>query len=157
MTLPSWLEKPPGNIGSAGHGKLKADQWRTLCTVHMVITLGRLWGHKEATQEEGHVLQNFLQLVVAVDQATRRSMSRSRAALFDTNIQSYVKGLREIFDHSLVPNHHLSLHLRECLESFGPVHGWWAYPFERYNGLLQRMRTNNKPGRCTLLRTYEHI
>ncbi|KAI0666181.1 hypothetical protein C8Q78DRAFT_994914 [Trametes maxima] len=27
--LPSWMERPPRNFGSAGHGKLKADLWRT--------------------------------------------------------------------------------------------------------------------------------
>ncbi|KAI0655866.1 hypothetical protein C8Q70DRAFT_883543, partial [Cubamyces menziesii] len=86
--LPSWMERPPKNFGSASHGKLKADQWRTVCTVSLTITLVRLWG------------------------------------------------LRDIFSHELVPNHHLSLHLVSCLLLFGPVHGWWAYPFERYNGLL---------------------
>ncbi|CDO72139.1 hypothetical protein BN946_scf184962.g82 [Trametes cinnabarina] len=36
--LPSWLERPPRNFGSPSHGKLKADHWRTVCTVSMVIT-----------------------------------------------------------------------------------------------------------------------
>jgi hypothetical protein len=46
----------------------------------------------------------------------------------------------------LYPNHHLSLHLAECIRNFGPVHGWWAFPFERYNGIIQRYNTNNKMG-----------
>ncbi|KAI0323576.1 hypothetical protein GY45DRAFT_1341349 [Cubamyces sp. BRFM 1775] len=66
-TRPSWLLKPPCNLGSASHGKLKADHWRTACTVNMVIT--------------------FL---------------------------------------------------------FGPTFVWWAFPSERYNGLLQRLNTNHK-------------
>ncbi len=145
VVLPSWLEKPPSNLGDASHGKLKADQWRVLCTVHMVITLVRLWGHSGATDEERQVLQNFIHLIVAIDLASRRSMSADRAALYDHHMYAYMQGLREIFDHHLVPNHHLALHLSRCLELFGPVHGWWAYPFERYNGLLQRLNTNHKP------------
>ncbi len=145
VVLPSWLEKPPSNLGDATHGKLKADQWRVLCTVHMVITLVRLWGHTKATDEEQRVLQNFIHLVVAIDLASRRSMSADRAALYDHHMYAYMKGLREIFDHKLVPNHHLALHLSVCLELFGPVHGWWSYPFERYNGLLQHLNTNHKP------------
>ncbi|KAI0648765.1 hypothetical protein C8Q79DRAFT_905086, partial [Trametes meyenii] len=94
-TLPSWMEAPPSNFGSSAHGKLKADIWRTVGTVNLVITI-------------------------------------------------YLRGLRSLFDHKLVPNHHLSLHLRPLLELFGPVHGWWAFPFERYNGILQCMNTNSR-------------
>ncbi|TBU36142.1 hypothetical protein BD309DRAFT_846198, partial [Dichomitus squalens] len=42
-TLPSWIERPPSNFGSAGHGKLKADEWRTVCTIHMMLALVCLW------------------------------------------------------------------------------------------------------------------
>ena len=143
--VPTWIEKPPSNFGEASHGSLKADQWRTVCTIHMVLTLVRLWGIKTATTEQRTVLQNFLHLVIAVDAATRRSMSATRAELYDKHMELYIQGLREIYEHELVPNHHLALHLVECLLLFGPVHGWWAFPFERFNGLLQRLNTNHKP------------
>lgn len=40
-----------------------------------------------------------------------------------------------------------------CLEAFGPIHGWWSYPFERYNGVLQWLNTNYKPSalKCFIL------
>nr|VWO94125.1 Immunoglobulin G-binding protein A (IgG-binding protein A) (Staphylococcal protein A) (SpA) [Ganoderma boninense] len=142
--VPSWLERPPANVGSAGTGKLKADHWRTLCTVYMVITLGRLWGHSSASDEERAALENFMHLVSAVDLATRRKMSRERAMAFDTHMEAYLLGIRSLYNAQLVPNHHLSLHLKECLFLFGPTHGWWAFPFERYNGMLQRLKTNRK-------------
>ncbi len=147
IIMPSWLEKPPSNIGDASHGKLKADHWRTLGTVSMVITLVRLWGHAHASREETEALENFMHLIAAVDLATRRSMSPERANAYDSHMEAYLQGLRNLYDAQLVPNHHLSLHLKECLLLFGPTHGWWAFPFERYNGLLQRLKTNNKP--CT--------
>ena len=56
ITLPSWLEKIPSGFGGAGHGKLKADHWRTACVVNMVITLVRLWGVVGASSEELEVL-----------------------------------------------------------------------------------------------------
>ena len=145
--LPSWVEKPPSNFGSASHGKLKADHWRTLCTIHLVLALVPLWSGTAASTEQQLALQNFIHLVVAVDLATRRSMDPARIELFDHNIEAYVRGLRSIYDHPLVPNHHMSLHLQECLRRFGPVRGWWAFPFERYNGLLQRLNTNYKPSK----------
>ena len=48
-----------------------------------------------------------------------------------------------LFKHNLVSNDHLSLHLPPFLEDFGPVHGWWAFAFERYNGVLGRLNKNN--------------
>ena len=144
--FPSWMERPPRNFGSASHGKLKADQWRTVCTVSLVMTLCRLWGSPDSSTKHKLLLDNFVSLICAVDLATRRSMDPDRVERFDRYMFRYLQTLRYLFGHQLVPNHHLSLHLRECLLLFGPVHGWWAFPFERYNGLLQNLNTNNKSG-----------
>ncbi|KAI0658048.1 hypothetical protein C8Q70DRAFT_1045994 [Cubamyces menziesii] len=144
VTLPSWLPRPPQNLGSASHGKLKADHWCTACTVNMVITLVRLWSDPSATQDEKSALSNFLHLVAAADLATRRTMSSERSQRFDAHMLEYVWGLRSLYRASLVPNHHLSLHLVDCLQLFGPTFAWWAFPFERYNGLLQRLNTNHR-------------
>lgn len=144
--LPSWIERPPTNFGSAAHGKLKADHWWTVCTISMVITLVRVWGSASASIAEHQLLDNFIHLVIAVDLATRRSVNPERARLFDYHMEEYLHTLRTLFAHDLIPNHHLSLHLATCLLSFGPVHGWWAYPFECFNGIIQRLNTNNQTG-----------
>ena len=144
---PSWIQKAPSNFGAPGQGKLRASQWRSVCMISLVITLVRLWGTPgapKATTRNQKLLENFLCLVIAVDLATRRHMSSFRAQQYDFFIYKYLAGLREIFQHVLVPNHHLSMHLSECLAAFGPVQGWWAFPFERYNGLVSRQRTNAK-------------
>ncbi|TFK79942.1 hypothetical protein K466DRAFT_470042, partial [Polyporus arcularius HHB13444] len=143
--LPSWLEKVPSTFGDAKHGKLKADHWRTVSTVNLVITLVRRWGSSSSTPEELDALKNYLHLVIAADFASRRSMTYARAAAYEYHMEEYCRGIIRIYKYILVPNHHLALHLRRLLESFGPVHGWWTFPFERYNGLLQRMKTNFKP------------
>ncbi|KAI9069061.1 hypothetical protein FKP32DRAFT_1560444 [Trametes sanguinea] len=143
-TFPSWMERPPRNFGSPSHGKLKADMWRTVCTVSMVITLVRLWSTPGSSARTNALRDNFVHLVSAVDLASRRSTDQDRIDRFDHHMMEYLRSLRELFNHKLVPNHHLSLHLKECLELFGPVYAWWAFPFERYNGILQRLNTNSK-------------
>ncbi|RPD70231.1 hypothetical protein L226DRAFT_470595 [Lentinus tigrinus ALCF2SS1-7] len=142
--LPLWMQRAPKNFGSPSHGKLKADQWRTACLVNLVISLLRVWGGATATPRQKTLLSNFLDLVRAVDLATRRTMDQDRVEKFDSYMHRYLSSLTETFKHPLVPNHHLSLHLRECLELFGPVHAWWAFPFERFNGILQNLNTNSR-------------
>ncbi len=146
ISVPSWIERPPPNFGSPSHGKLKADTWRTLFTVHLSITLVHLWGTRSSPPREKALLQNFAHLSAAADLASRRSMSTSRAEKYGDHLLDYLRTLRKLFDHELVPNHHLSVHLKECLLRFGPVHAWWAFPFERYNGIIARLKSNNRAG-----------
>lgn len=147
--IPSWMTRAPRNFGTAGHGKLTADQWRTVCTVNAVITLGRLFGSRESSTFHKAVLDNFFALVVAVRMATMRSTSEDRVSIVERSFVHYMKTLVPLYSQTpndIHPNQHLSLHLPECLRAFGPVHGWWAFPFERFNGALQRTNTNKKSG-----------
>jgi len=43
--LPTWIHPAPPNWGMVEWGKLSADQWRLVSTVHLPITRIRLWGH----------------------------------------------------------------------------------------------------------------
>ncbi|TFK58919.1 hypothetical protein BDN72DRAFT_781429 [Pluteus cervinus] len=141
---PSWLASAPRTLGDPGHGKLSADQWRTVCTINMVITLIRIW-----TPGSNHhqYLENFLHLITAIRWATMRTSSTKQVTLIKDHFKRYCETTVELFgENALVPNTHMSLHLAECIEAFGPVHGWWAFPFERYNGIIQRQNSNNKVG-----------
>ena len=35
-------------------------------------------------------------------------------------------------------------HLKDCLIDFGPPHAFWCFVFERCNGILGFLHTNNK-------------
>jgi hypothetical protein len=146
MTLPSWIGRAPSDIGNAGHGKLSADQWRTLCTIHLPITLIRLWTRPDASIKKTKMLTNFLSLVTAVNCGTSRQLTEKRIAAYDHYIFKYVHGLLDIFEGiTLTPNQHYALHLGDFLRRFGPTHSYWAFPFERYIGLLRDIHTNQKP------------
>ncbi len=36
--------------------------------------------------------------------------------------------------HLITPNMHLHMHLKSCIQDYGPLHGFWLYAFEGYNG-----------------------
>lgn len=142
-TLPSWIQMPPKNVGSSSAGRLKADQWRTFSTVNLVITLIRLWSGTDMQP----MLDNFLALVSAVRWATLRSTSNNHISVVQEQMIHYLTTTVQLFGaRVLTINHHMSLHIVDFLRLFGPVHGWWSFPFERYNGILAGTNSNFKAG-----------
>ena len=146
-TLPSWCCPAPTQIGDGEHRKISADGWRTFCTVHLVITLGRLWGHSPPDSRRDKLLSNFYNLVHATKIATMRSVTAGSAQEFQDYMLTYLRGLNELFPtYQLVPSHHIVLHMNELLCRFGPTHAWRCWVFERYNHTLQKIPTNGKFG-----------
>ena len=151
MITPSWLTCLPTNLGQSSHGKLKADQWRTLGTIYLPVSLVRIW-HRSSEADERlarckQLLLVTLSLISAIAIACRRTTSPLDAELYLRYMKAYLDGLRGLIpDYQFRPNHHMALHLPEYLILFGPVHGWWTFPFERLIGLIQRLPNNFKMG-----------
>ena len=102
MATPSWLTSVPTNLGEPSHGKLKADQWRTLGTTYLPISLIRLWnqledGDAKRSQQCKKLLEVTLSLISAVIIASSRTTSQEKANLYLHHMQNYLKGLRELF------------------------------------------------------------
>jgi hypothetical protein len=147
LSLPTWVTPPPKRPGESKGGKFKADEWKIFCTVNLPITLTRLWGSKPETNRYHRMLKNYMDLVAAIQIATKRSITALDLILYDGYMKSYLQGLLELYPHmKLTPYHHLSLHFSTHLRRFGPTHAWRCYPFERYNGQLQKLPDNHKFG-----------
>lgn len=146
IELPSWMNPVPAAFGSKSHGKLSADQWRTLCSINLPITLVRLWGNNTESREY-QMLVNFLDLVTAVEVGSMLITSEEHIKLYEHSITSYLQSLKELYKEArIVSNHHLALHISDFLHFFGPVHAWRAFALERYNYMLQNINTNQKFG-----------
>ena len=44
----------------------------------------------------------------------------------------------------ITPNIHMHAHLASCVRDYGPLHAFWLFSFERYNGILGRQPNNNR-------------
>ncbi|KAJ7791415.1 hypothetical protein B0H14DRAFT_2395643, partial [Mycena olivaceomarginata] len=153
MIKPSWMTSvPPRFGGESSDGKLKADQWRTLGTIYMPITLIRLWSASDANSRRRELLELTMDLVSAVILAASRTTSPSNAFHCRDMLLAYRNKLSKLFpDYQCHPNHHMAMHIPDFLLLFGPVHGWWTFPLERLIGKLQRVPTNYKPGETDVL------
>lgn len=151
LTTPTWVTAIPRNFGEAKAGTLKSDQWRAALNLYLPLTMIRLWGNLPSMDRRKRILDNTMMLLQAIKYASDTTMTEAKAKMYTVCMKSYLNGLHELFPHqALHPNHHMALHIEECLIRFGPIRGWWAFPFERLVGALQHVQTNWKFGmiRC---------
>ena len=137
----------PKNFGDQAAGMIKADEWQSLITIYIPITLISLWGAGTPQADLKFILNNTMDLVSAVYLACSRAMSSEQAVAYRSCIVNYVGNLKHVHPtFGLQPNHHASFHIYNYLILFGPVHSWWTFPFERLIGILQRLSSNHKNG-----------
>ncbi|KAH8978428.1 hypothetical protein EDB86DRAFT_2783214, partial [Lactarius hatsudake] len=63
---------------------------------------------------------------------------------YTNTMKNYLKTLKDLHPNKRFrPNHVNALLIGNYLRLYGPVRGWWMFPFERVIGDLQRSSTNN--------------
>ncbi|KAH7870451.1 uncharacterized protein C8R40DRAFT_1057128 [Lentinula edodes] len=144
--LPTWIQPAPLAWGTPSGGKLSADHWKVICTIHLVVTLIRVWAYgNDGTKMP--LLQNFLHLVRALQILNLRSTSKQLSEAYTSEMLQYLTTLKELFPNwEFVPNQHYSLHMGEFLQTMGPLHARDTSAFERVNHELQDTTTNRRIG-----------
>ena len=60
----------------------------------------------------------------------------------DTHLLEFCKGVEHLYTENIItPNMHLQCHLKDC---YVPLHGFWCFSFERFNGILGDLPNNNR-------------
>lgn len=103
----------------------------------------RLWDKEQPDSRQSRILNKFLHLVTLTNLLHMRALTRERIQRIEEENLIYLEGLRTLYPHSsLVPKHHMALHLPAMLRDFGPVHAWRTFAFERLNQIFQNISTN---------------
>ncbi|KAJ3899420.1 hypothetical protein F5879DRAFT_777592, partial [Lentinula edodes] len=161
VVTPAWVTNPPSNVGLYEAGTLKADNWRTLFSIHMPLAILSLW--KESSplaaanaSDMTSVMDTVMHLACASLIMTKRKLSLTRRDDFRRLLRLHILGLKENFPGWIFPTHHLAFHIHEFMDLFSGVRHWWLFPFEKLIGKLQRTPTNHKPGEFehTLLHSF---
>ncbi len=148
--LPSWITAAPPNWGTANRGKLSAAHWRVICTIHLPITLIRLWREDNGRLKD--ILDHFMDLVTSIKVANMRISSPRQIDRYNLLIRRYVSpdhhpvSLTEDLYPITTPLFILAMSWR----TLGPVHSHSAPFFERYINFFQHINTNRKIGKHTL-------
>ncbi|KAJ3527053.1 hypothetical protein NMY22_g9924 [Coprinellus aureogranulatus] len=152
--LPSWVERPPTNLGEPSHGKLKAEQWLILFTVFFPLILAEIWTTKslgpELAESESlgeKLLDNFHDLVLCTNIVCADAVSAAMADEYTAHYIRYRQSSAVLFPHlKSRPNHHYAMHNGDQMKFFGPLMKLSELGYERHDGRLQKVKTNGHPG-----------
>ncbi|KAF5332890.1 hypothetical protein D9758_017886 [Tetrapyrgos nigripes] len=91
--------------------------------------------------------QNFFKLSAALKILLAYQLTKEDAQEADTLLRSYCMELLHLYGPTAIkPNHHYCTHTTECVEDFGPLHGFWTFLFERINKVLKNYNSSNHSG-----------
>jgi len=141
-SIPTWITCPPRNLGEKSHGKLTADQWFTLFTIFLPLILPEIWLSFRKTHD-ADLLDNFHDLVKCTNIIGSYSASTPSADDYLHHYIKYQQSSKALFPTvSTRPNHHYAMHNAELMKFWGPLPMLSEFPYEQYNGALQKIKTN---------------
>lgn len=133
----------PADIGRIPHkistsfASFTADQWKNWTIYFSMIVL------RDIVSSE--VLECWRHFVLACRILCHYKISEEQLKLGDALLLQFCRRTERLFGKSCItPNMYMHAHLCACTEDYGPLHGYWLFPFERYNGILGSMPNNNK-------------
>ena len=154
---PRWHAAPPTNLGQVSHGKLKADEWRSCFEFDIPVSLlrietQRIASGKQTDEYRAKLVHSTFLLATAIRWATSHRTSTTHIENYMKSMKEYLETLKDLRPNQrFCPNHVNALLVGNYLRLYGPVRGWWMFPFERVIGDLQRSSTNYQLGeRCPM-------
>ncbi|KAG8686603.1 hypothetical protein FRC11_008699 [Ceratobasidium sp. 423] len=145
--LPTFLKTPPINFATVDHGKIGAEEYKSLAIVSLPITLIQLWGHTGIDSAYQERLDHFLHLSVAIRILSYQTITAHDINLFEYHYTQYLLGLKKLYPFcSVVPVQHLGMHIPYFLRALGPSSRYSENTPEMLIGMLEDISTNHKIG-----------
>lgn len=155
--LPTWVQRPPANLGEASHGKLKAHELLLLFAVFFPLVVPELWYYGE--EHSQLLLESFCHLVSSTNIIASYSVTSSEADIYTYHYIKYRQSIQQLFpEFPSVPNHHYAMHNGDLFKFWGPLSILSEFPGERMNGDLGQIKTNRHLGMLILfIKNFIHI
>jgi hypothetical protein len=117
VALPTWVQRPPINLGDPSHGKLKAREYLTLFTCIFPLIIPEFWHSASASELDQKHLECFHHLVTATNIISSFKTSNAAADTYMHHYIEYRKGIQHLFPQwPSKPNHHYAMHNGELLK-----------------------------------------
>jgi hypothetical protein len=140
ISLPTWVARPPTNLGEKTHGKLKADQLLILFTVIFPLLLPAIF----VRRHDRRGLQSLYDLTASTNILVAFKTSDLEADTFTSHYTYYRMAIKDLHpEFESRPNHHYAMHNGDLLKYWGPLACLNEFAGERMNGQLQKVKINN--------------
>jgi hypothetical protein len=151
VTLPTWVQRPPTNLGEPSHGKLKAHEYLTLFICIFPLIIPEFWYSPDSSDLDRRHLECFHHLLSATNIIASFKTSNAQADAYTTHYIHYRAAIQQLFPHfQSKPNHHFAMHNGDKLKYWGPLAALSEFLGERINGMLQDISTNERPSKLVL-------
>lgn len=136
MVTPTDIGRIPLKIQS-GFSSFTADQFKNWVIYYSVVTL--------TDTLAGDDLECWRHFVLACRILCSKYLTAVDVQLADALLLQFCKRMERMYGKGIVtPNMHMHCHLCECVKDYGPLHGFWLFSFERFNGMLGQQPSNNR-------------
>ena len=134
ITVPSGIGRIPHKIQS-GFSSFTADQWKNWTVYYSVMVLFDILQTTD--------LECWRHFVLGCRVLCNFSLTKTQLLLGDSLLMKFCMKVEQLYGtQAITPNMHMHAHIRACIEDYGPLHGFWLYSFERYNGILENIPNN---------------
>lgn len=142
IVVPSGVGRIPIKIQTgAGFSSFTADQWKNWVFYFSIIAL-----HDIIT---GSVMEWHFVLGCRI--LGTKHITTDNIKLGDALLLQFCRSTEQLFGKECM---HLHCHLAECMMDYGPLHSFWCFAFERYNGILGSMPNNNRSIESQLMQRF---
>ena len=142
--VPTGFGRLPSKIAS-NYGCYTASQWKNWTLIYSMYCLNGL-----LPQAHLRCWQTF---VLACQYLSQHIISEQDITIAGGLFVKFGKEFQQLYGNEKVtPNMHLHCHLKECALDFGPLHGFWCFSFERFNGILGATQMNGRSIEVQLMR-----
>ena len=134
VIVPAGIGRIPIKIQS-GFAAFTADQFKNWVLYYSVIGL-----HGILIDTDMECWKHFVHAcrILCSKQITKQQVQLADALL----LQFCKRTERQYGEESTSPSMHNMCHLKQCIFDHGPLHEFWLFPFERFNGMLGKIPNN---------------
>ena len=129
---------PPPKVGriprknQSGFTAFTADEWKNWIVLYSLYILCDLLPERD--------YQCWCYFVEACQLVCQPILNRDQIILAHDLIVKFCTTYEGLYGKDMcTPNMHMVCHLKDIMLDYGPVHGYWCFSFERYNGILEAM------------------
>ena len=130
-----------------GFSGITADQLKTWITLFLIPALYNILPEPD--------LECWRHFVLACRILCKHTISLDDIQLADALLLAFCHKVQDFYGkQKITPNMHMHSHLKEVLLDYGPVHSFWLFCYERFNGILGNQPTNNRAVEPQLMRRF---